>query len=204
MAAAAGRGSAWFLRVDDEQWVLRHYRRGGLIARWVADRYAWLGVARTRAFAEWHLLADLFGLALPVPRPVAARVERCGVWRYRADLIIARIPNAESLAERLRRAPLNPSEWQSLGEVIATFHAAGVHHHDLNAHNILLDDEGRFFLIDFDRGRRRRPGRWARRNLARLRRSLDKLAADGDGLNFAAGDWAALLRGYSARLDNAA
>ncbi|MES1943268.1 3-deoxy-D-manno-octulosonic-acid kinase [Salinisphaera sp. PC39] len=191
----AGRGAAWFVHGAGGEWVLRHYRRGGLVARWIEDHYLWTGIRRTRAFAEWRLLAVLAGQGLPVPAPVAARVRRQGI-RYAADLITVRIPDSESLAQRLGRAPLPAARWQSLGHLVARFHEAGACHHDLNAHNILVDGRGRFWLIDFDRGRLRRPGRWRRHNLARLRRSLDKLAGQGSGLHFRETDWQALHGGY--------
>jgi hypothetical protein len=47
-------------RNELDQWVLRHYRRGGAVARrLLADRYVWAGEERVRAFAEWRLLARL-------------------------------------------------------------------------------------------------------------------------------------------------
>jgi 3-deoxy-D-manno-octulosonic acid kinase len=82
-----------------------------------------------------------------------------------------------------------------MGTAIAQFHRTGVDHADLNAHNILIDASDRVHLIDFDRARLRRPGRWRERNLARLRRSLDKLAAGGSG-RFAEADWQRLLAAY--------
>jgi 3-deoxy-D-manno-octulosonic acid kinase len=56
---AGGRASVAIIDTGQERWVLRHYRRGGLIARLSRDRYFWLGEARTRSFAEWRLLAEL-------------------------------------------------------------------------------------------------------------------------------------------------
>ena len=38
---ARGRGTAWFVAVQDHFWVLRHYRRGGLISNLSRDRYWW-------------------------------------------------------------------------------------------------------------------------------------------------------------------
>ena len=40
-ATTGGRGQVVFIRDGSRHWVLRHYRRGGLIARWVADTYLW-------------------------------------------------------------------------------------------------------------------------------------------------------------------
>jgi 3-deoxy-D-manno-octulosonic acid kinase len=83
--------------------------------------------------------------------------------------------------------------WSAVGRCLRRFHDAGVCHADLNAHNILLDEAGKPFLIDFDRGTRRGAGAWRGANLSRLRRSLDKLSG-ADGFNLAA--WTALLEGY--------
>ncbi len=67
------------------------------------------------------------------------------------------------------------STWAAIGRCLRRFQDYGLCHSDLNAHNILLRGEEEVFLIDFDNGRRRGPGLWRDANLARLRRSLDKL-----------------------------
>jgi 3-deoxy-D-manno-octulosonic acid kinase len=191
-AAVGGRGSAWILMRGADQWVLRHYRRGGVPGRFVRDRYLWAGLDASRPWSEWHLLDSLYKEDLPVPQPVAARVERAGLF-YRGDLITRRIPDARSLAERLAMGEAERMPWSAVGRCLRRFHDAGVCHADLNAHNILLDEAGKPFLIDFDRGTRRGAGTWRGANLSRLRRSLDKLSG-ADGFNLAA--WTALLEGY--------
>jgi 3-deoxy-D-manno-octulosonic acid kinase len=52
-----------------------------------------------------------------------------------------------------------------------------VQHADLNANNIMLDGRGGAWLLDFDRGRLRKPGPWREKTLARLGRSLAKIAS---------------------------
>ncbi len=169
-----GRGAAWFVRGEFGEAVLRHYRRGGLVARLNRDRYLWRGADRTRSFAEFRLLAELRGLDLPVPAPIAAGYRRRGLT-YTADILVQRIPGARSLAELLRD-DLDAPPWARVGEVLAAFHRAGVCHADLNAHNILVDPGRSVWLIDFDRGRRRRVADgWRHANLRRLERSLLKL-----------------------------
>jgi 3-deoxy-D-manno-octulosonic acid kinase len=80
--------------------------------------------------------------------------------------------------------------------MVQDFHAAGACHADLNAHNILLDQEGKAWLLDFDRGRFRAPGAWQARNLARLERSLRKIAAEPGAAPFSAAGWEALQAAY--------
>ena len=197
-AAGSGRGEVWFLDADGQHWVLRHYRRGGLIAKVAEDTYLRAGVRHSRPWREWHLLHDLWREGYAVPRPVAARVQ-LGAVTYRADIITCRL-GGRTLAERLRTESLGASRWRSIGATVAEFHARGLWHADLNAHNILLGDDERIYLLDLDRSalRRVRPG-WQRRNLGRLRRSLDKLSASRAGFAFERANWHSLLRGYRER-----
>ncbi|MDE2303932.1 MAG: 3-deoxy-D-manno-octulosonic acid kinase [Gammaproteobacteria bacterium] len=206
--ASRGRGSAWFVGDDHSDWVLRHYRRGGLASRVVADRYLWLGERRVRSFAEWRLLAALLAAGQPVAPPIAARYRRRGCW-YDCDLITQRIAEARPFGERAAEGPPAVPLWRSVGEAVARLHAAGADHADLNAHNLLIDGRERVHFIDFDRGRLRpaarwradRPDGWRRRNLERLRRSLRKIGvavAGGAAPGEAEFDrlWNALLAGY--------
>ena len=176
----AGRGAALRASTADGDWVVRHYRRGGMVARLLDDRYLWNGAERTRGFAEFRLLAELLGRGLNVPAPIAARYCRSGV-HYRADLITRHIASAPTLAERLRSGDIDHDVAARVGAGIAAFHSVGAYHADLNAHNILIDPQ-RVWLLDFDRGALRTPARsWQIANLARLRRSLIKLGAARNG-----------------------
>jgi len=191
---ARGRGTTWFIRTGDSSFVLRHYRRGGLMAKVTKDRFLWSGEGETRAFAEWYLTYHLHRAGLPVPTPIAARYQRKGMF-YRADLITQRIENSEPLADRLLRGPLPFTQWIAVGRVIRRFHDAGVCHADLNAHNILLTAE-QVYLIDFDRGELRKRGWWADTTLTRLYRSLEKVTLLAAPDSFTFEDWHSLLAGY--------
>lgn len=193
-----GRGDTVRFEAGGRDLILRHYRRGGMAQR-LEDRYLRTALRRSRAWRELALLASMQGQGLPVPPPVGARVVPAGALSpfYRAWLLTEYLADTRTLTQVLRAGAVEIDAWSRLGALLARFHAAGVDHADLNAHNILLDGDGVFHLIDFDRGRLRHArGRWCARNLARLRRSLDKLAAQEPGFAFSEADWAVLERAY--------
>ena len=192
----AGRGDVTFFDAPFGACVLRHYRRGGLVARVNRDRYVWTGATRTRGFREFHLLAALHAAGLHVPAPVAARYLREGL-HYRADLVTRRIPGVRTLAECLPAGELDAAVAARVGRTLAGFHAHGAWHADLNAHNVLTDASGTVWLLDFDRGRLRTPAMaWQQSNLARLRRSFVKVGAGKNLAEFDARFWHPLLAAY--------
>ncbi|MDQ3039773.1 MAG: 3-deoxy-D-manno-octulosonic acid kinase [Pseudomonadota bacterium] len=171
---SSGRGGAWFVDAPFGHAVLRQYLRGGWMAKLGREGFLWPGANKVRSFVEFRLLRELSRLGLPVPKPYAAQYRRDGV-RYHASILLERIDNVRSLAERAAVAGYD-APWEETGRLIARFHRAGLDHADLNAHNILFDSQGHGWLIDFDRGQLRIPATaWRERNLARLKRSLMKL-----------------------------
>lgn len=186
VGTAEGRQTAYFLEVDEQNWVLRHFWRGGLPGKLLRDQYLFTGVERSRPFREWRLLAQARAEGVQVPRPVAVRINLCGAI-YTGDILIERIVDAQSLADMLAFEAMSPMAWRSLAMTIARCHQAGYWHADLNARN-LLHREGRWWLIDFDRARKRKPGTWGFENIRRLKRSLDKLRMKGE-LRYRQADW---------------
>ena len=171
--ARGGRGAAWFVGAHGIPAVLRHYRRGGWMARFSRDAYLWQGEAQVRSFAEFTLMRALNGQGLPVPAPLAACYRRGGPF-YRAAILVERIGGATSFASAVA-AHADSAPWKEAGIAIARCHLRGAHHADLNANNLLLDRQARAWLIDWDKGRLESgPGAWCVRVLARLHRSLRK------------------------------
>jgi 3-deoxy-D-manno-octulosonic acid kinase len=189
---AVGRGSAWFINTAFGPVVLRQYLRGGWVAKISRQSYFFSTVSRSRPFREYHLLAALYDLGLPVPKPVTALCEFHGIISSGA-LMTARISSAQTLADVL---PGNEGIWESVGKCIRRFHDAGVWHADLNARNILLDADLQVFLIDFDRARFT-PGKVVNGegNLKRLKRSLVKLWPTGE-LSAMQAAWTQLIAAY--------
>nr|WP_238942527.1 3-deoxy-D-manno-octulosonic acid kinase [Marinobacter sediminum] len=197
-----GRGGAWFLRCDGEDIVLRHYYRGGLAAHLSKRRYIFTGFERSRSFREFRILSQLLKLNLPVPEPVGALAERVGTFRYQAAILVRRIPGAVAMLEHDSIA--DDLIWRQVGETIARFHAEGLDHVDLNCDNILVSAND-VYLIDFDRcklrGVRSDSGMagWQKRNLNRLKRSLEKRLDDLPEGTLAL-RWQVLLSGYEQSL----
>jgi 3-deoxy-D-manno-octulosonic acid kinase len=191
----SGRGEVLIVAHGDERWVLRHYRRGGMVARFIDDHYLWLGADRARAFREWRLLRKLRAAGLPVPNPVAAHLYRTGVI-YTADIITSYLPATRKLSWFIEQGKVPEGCWRRVGAMIRAVHDHGVDHPDLTAHNILLDEAGNQFLVDFDNAREKVPGDWQRLGMQRFNRSLRKVALE-TGTDFDAGAWAEVEAGYA-------
>ena len=116
---------------------------------------------------------------------------------YQADIIIERIRKAADLVKILSERSLPEAQWHSLGAMIAKFHLAGIYHADLNAHNILLDNDEQPWLIDFDKCEQRLAANdWQQANLDRLHRSFNKEKGLDSKFEFEAKNWQWLLEGY--------
>jgi 3-deoxy-D-manno-octulosonic acid kinase len=202
--SAQGRGTTWFVQYDSRnkksinkpQWVLRHYYRGGLIGKIINDKYFFTGQENTRAAQEYQLLGTLQSLALPAPKPIAFRVVKQGPF-YQADLLSSRIEHAQDLVAILSKGEMTEEVWREVGKVIRRFHNAGIYHHDLNSHNILLDDNNNVWLIDFDRGDQRDvSSAWQQANIARLLRSFEKEKNKLPIFHWTKEHWNMLIEGY--------
>ncbi|WP_417596134.1 3-deoxy-D-manno-octulosonic acid kinase [Oceanospirillum sp.] len=190
---SGGRGQAFFIQhPDGKDYLLRHYRRGGLMAKISQDKYWFSGLEESRPWREFHITYQLHQAGLPVPKPIAARVIQHGLL-YQGDLLTLRIPDAHPFAGYLSDNH-QVLLWQEVGKTIACFHRWGLNHVDLNANNILVNPEGKVWLIDFDRCKKMpKQGGWQEQNLARLYRSVCKLTK---AQSIPEELWQALQKGY--------
>ena len=201
VGSAQGRGTTWFIAPQAyskqaEQWVLRHYYRGGLIGKFIKDSYFFQQWHKTRAAKEFTLLVKLHQLALPAPQAIAYKIERSGLT-YRADILTKRIEHAKDLVAILSENTIDDALWQNIGKTIRQFHQKGIYHHDLNAHNILIDDNNKVWLIDFDQGEQRAvQQQWQQANLQRLLRSFIKEQHKLPQFHWQKNNWQMLLQGY--------
>jgi 3-deoxy-D-manno-octulosonic acid kinase len=203
----AGRGAVYSVpapaRGPDarDRWAVRHYYRGGAVARWLDDRY--LAVGAPRPWLEALASATARARQVPTPAVVAGAIYRRGMF-YRADLATEVIPGSADLAEVLFGAnrlslPLEGA-LTAAGRLVRALERRGVFHPDLNAKNIVLEggaDGPAAHLVDLDRCCARQEGVPApafpmRR---RLERSLRKFEGS-TGRWIPHGAWTALHKGY--------
>ena len=190
-----GRGGSIKISLNGQVAILRQYLRGGKVRSLSKDRYLWFGITRTRPWREWAIMRCAINAGMPVPRPLGICVSRSGLL-YRAAIITAFLENTETLAEHLINSVLDQKSWYRLGRLLRRFHEHGFRHADLNANNLLIDQQGQFFIIDFDKARQmKKLEDWQWSTLRRLQRSLEKINR-AQTLHYRSTDWQALMDGY--------
>ena len=202
IGSAKGRGITYFLQTEDWFGVncaLRHYYRGGLWGKLNKDRYRFSALETTRSFAEFHLLQRLYEAGLPVPKPIAARIQKgkLGIC-YQADILTEKIENAQDLTALLQTQTLPKETWMQIGRLIRKLHDLQICHTDLNAHNILLqqtEQEQKCWLLDFDKCGEKSGDFWKVQNLNRLKRSFEKEVGRMN-IQFTEQNWADLTAAY--------
>ncbi|AXV64347.1 3-deoxy-D-manno-octulosonic acid kinase [Pseudoalteromonas lipolytica] len=200
VGAKKGRATAWFFKHEQLTGVLRHYWRGGLIGKLLTDQYVYVGLEHTRVYKEFSLMMHLTELGLNVPTPIAAKVTRSG-FIYRGDIITEAVKGAQSLLDILLTRPLTHDELKNVATTLSEFHNRGVYHADLNINNILFDEAGKVFIIDFDRGEIRQPEiAWQQENIKRLARSFAKEQGRNEIMHWQQSDWQSLYCDYQALL----
>lgn len=181
--AAAGRGQVSRFPLGSGEGVLRHYRRGGLVAHLSKDRF--LG---NRMLAEFRVHVALHQQGFPVPEPLGVVWERRGLSFQGA--IATRRLEAATLLDYWKKPDAKRAILPLCGLRIRELHDLGVWHADLQVKNIMTDGE-QIWLLDFDNARMGTAlSNWARsRNLLRLRRSLEKHGRSLDNFD-------SILEGY--------
>ncbi|WP_301098891.1 3-deoxy-D-manno-octulosonic acid kinase [Otariodibacter sp.] len=204
LGSSTGRGITWFLDTKSElsiNSVLRHYYRGGLFGKLIKDSYLFNGIKNTRAYQEFKLLEKLTQWNIPAPYPLALKIHRFLCF-YQADILLGRIDNTQDLSQFLQASALTDGQYHAIGQLIRQLHNHQVHHSDLNIHNILIGkNDGKFWLIDFDKCKIQSGEDWKQANLSRLKRSFYK-EKERLNIHFSEKNWEALLAGYKTLASN--
>jgi 3-deoxy-D-manno-octulosonic acid kinase len=184
-----------------DHWVVRHYRRGGAVTRYLDDRY--LATGDSRPIRELKACVEARKRGVPTPAVVAGATYSAGMF-YRADLATELIPDAESLRDLLFGNSDSQVDVESAlhiaGKVVRKLEDTCVLHPDVNAGNILLRvhlAETEAHVIDLDRCNivtQAVPGphHFMRERLERSLRGL----ADRHAVELPDGCWRALRDGF--------
>ncbi|MGO2353901.1 MAG: 3-deoxy-D-manno-octulosonic acid kinase [Marinomonas foliarum] len=191
-----GRGAVWFINSQFGSFVLRRYRRGGMIAKLNKNRFLFTGKVRTRPWLELALLEKMLNLDLPVPRPIGG-LYSVSAGFYQALLLTEKIQGAQDLFDLIKSEQHATINWQDIGCVVKRFHKNGIYHSDLNCHNIMIDEQQKVWIIDFDKCEQKTPhDTWMKSNIERLKRSLDKESSKHTNFRVSEKQWQAFLEGY--------
>ena len=146
-----GRGQTLlFTNKESNSLVLRHYFRGGLMGKCFKDYFFIFEKHAHRAFDEYNLLNFMYKNGLNVPKAIIAREISYGFY-LRQDIVIEQIEKSNDLANIICERHLTNTELKNIGKCINKMFSLNIDHTDLNLRNILLDNNGKVYLIDFDK-----------------------------------------------------
>jgi 3-deoxy-D-manno-octulosonic acid kinase len=174
-----GRGEAYGVQLGPVRAVVRHARRGGLLARFLDDRY----LGAPRFLREILIAGELARAGIPTPAVLAGVMYAAGLM-HRADIATERVDGRDLAALFFGDAAPAGSErsviWRAVGALVRRLHNAGFVHPDLQLRNVLVVRAGSLtpdpWLLDIDTCRRVAAGdeESRRANLARFDRSWAK------------------------------
>lgn len=148
--SCSGRGQTLLYSKDGRELVLRHYKRGGFFGKIVKDRFFIFESNAHRALDEFKLLDYMLSKGLPVPKPVIAREIR-STLSVTQDIVIERLNGYKDLSYVISKRELTEAEYTNIGKTIYLFFKENIFHTDLNIRNILINEEGKVAIIDFDK-----------------------------------------------------
>jgi 3-deoxy-D-manno-octulosonic acid kinase len=153
--------------------VVKTYTRGGVIRRVIHRTYLRTGSPRCRK--EYMLLNRLHRLGVRAPTPVAFAC--AGNLFYHAWLVSKELQDTLPMTVTGKIAPDRcRMAMRDLEPQLSILVANRILHVDLHPGNVLVDPEGRAYLIDFDKARtwRRGADRLRRRYRERWQRAIAK------------------------------
>jgi len=132
--------------------LVKYYYRGGLLRH--INRRTYLRIGKIRSAAEFEILTLVRTIGVNAPEPVAFAYRTKFAAFYLAWLAVMEIPGAISLAGCARSDPeraraVMPAVEKQVG-ILWDF---GVLHVDLHPGNVLVDDEDKVYIIDFDKAK---------------------------------------------------
>jgi len=129
--------------------VVKHYRRGGLVRYIVKQRY--LKCGKTRSQEEYELLKKVRSFGISAPEPIAFAYR--GRLFYQAWLVTREIKQHQTLAElSLSNIKRTRFVMKYVIEQVSILIKNSILHVDLHPGNVIVDNQNRVSIIDFDKG----------------------------------------------------
>jgi 3-deoxy-D-manno-octulosonic acid kinase len=128
--------------------VVKHYRRGGWLSHLIDKTYFKWGKHRCRL--EFEQMQNAISAGVRVPEPIAYAYR--GLIFYKAWLVTKEINNQQSLAQLSLDAP-DRAEMvtHALIDQVTTLIDHHIFHADFHPGNILVNNQDKIYIIDFDK-----------------------------------------------------
>lgn len=148
-AALGGRRSVAITTLDGiGSVVVKHYRRGGLLAH--LNKKTYLRTGKPRCQLEFEQMAYARAIGVNAPEPVAYAYR--GRVFYHGWLVTREIEGQQSLAVLSTQDPDRAeAAIQALAGQVATLVEHQILHADFHPGNVLVDRDNQVFIIDFDK-----------------------------------------------------
>jgi 3-deoxy-D-manno-octulosonic acid kinase len=152
----AGRGATYRIHTPNGDWVVRRYRRGGMVARLLRDRY--LRTGQGRALRELSCSVSARSRGIPTPAVTAVAVYAAGAFQ-RGDIATEYVPDSADLAQLgfgddARSADEKRAGFEAAGRLVNQLGRLGLQHPDLNLKNVVIGyggGEPKAWVLDLDR-----------------------------------------------------
>ncbi|MFQ6604380.1 MAG: lipopolysaccharide kinase InaA family protein [Fidelibacterota bacterium] len=114
---------------------------------------------RSRAQVSWEMADHILQAGGSTPQPIYTCTRREKGFIRENIFITAKVNGSQSLRDWLKSAPGDDALNHVLADLarnLAALHSHRIFHCDLTAGNILIDERGKTYLIDLNRGERKR------------------------------------------------
>lgn len=145
----SGRGVIRFIDLPGiGSTAVKQYRRGGLLRFLIKERYLMSNLPRPAV--ECKILKQAESLGVNVPAALGYATE--GSLFYKAWLFTKEIPKHRSLSEiACNDLSQLPPLVDSLVEQVGILIASGIQHIDLHPGNVVVSEDNKVYLLDFDK-----------------------------------------------------
>ncbi len=153
----SGRGKIKKLRFNNLSLIVRKYYRGGVVQKLTRDFYFRLPLFSNnyRPTREFEILNKLHSANLPVPNPIAYIIQHCSSFRYQGFIVTEEILPSKNMLDSVDSESIENLKIfsKAAGEVAHMILNHNVFHPDLHLGNVLIQNDSKVYIIDFDKAK---------------------------------------------------